>query len=144
MNRRTFYSLMQGFILCLFLLANLPLNDWASLEKTTIQNFTVSDAEATEQPSQYITDEQAEIILAQTYAPVTSDLSLELRYRPVPFRLFVMCTFATGFLFRAVLFLPEKERYFACFQVSIFCPARFLCDLSVRYKKDGKQRFFTV
>ena len=144
MNRRTFYSLIQGFILCLFLLINLPLNDWTSLEENTNRNFAVSDTEDAGQPSQYITDNQDDTILAQVYSPVTSSLSAELRYRPVSFRFFVMCTFATGFLFRAVLFLPERERYFSCFQVSIFYPARFLCDLSVRYKKDGKQRFFTV
>ena len=33
MNRRTFYSLIPGFVLCLFLLISLPLNDLASLEE---------------------------------------------------------------------------------------------------------------
>lgn len=144
MNRRTIKSLIQGFILCLFLLISLPLNDWTSLEETVSQNFTVSDTEEAGQPSQYITENPDDTLLAQAYAPVTGNLSLELRYRPISFRLFVMCTFATGFLFRAVLFLPEKERYFACLQVSLFYPARFLCDLSVRHKKDGKQRLCAV
>ncbi len=144
MNRKAFCSLIQGFFLCLFLLMTLSLNNWASLEETTNQDYKISDTEEPGQPSEYITDNLTENILPQTYTPVVRSVSLELRSRFISFRSFVMCTFATGYLFRAVLFLPEKERYFACFQVSIFCPARFLRDLSIQHKKDGKQRFFAV
>lgn len=144
MNRRTFYSLIPGFVLCLFLLISLPLNDLASLEEMNHPDFTVSDTEDSGQPSQYLLDDLSQNVLVHAFAPVANGVSVELRYRPVSFRSFILFTFAAGFLFKAVLFLPEKERYFACFQASIFCTARFLRDLSIRHRKDGKQRLFAV
>ena len=132
MNRKTIKTLIQGFILCLFLLISLPLNDWTSLEEAVSQNFTVSDTEEAGQPSQYITDNPDDTLLAQAYAPVTGNLTLELRYRPISFRLFVMSAILRAF--RSLFSIPH-----------VFC-ATCLSDinLSVRHKKDGKQRLCAV
>ena len=78
MNRKAFCSLIQGFFLCLFLLMTLSLNNWASLEETTNQDYKISDTEEPGQPSEYITDNLTENILPQTYTPVVRSVSLEL------------------------------------------------------------------
>lgn len=126
MNRRTIKSLIQGFILCLFLLISLPLNDWTSLEEAVSQNFTVSDTEEAGQPSQYITENPDDTLLAQAYAPVTGNLTLELRYRPISFRLFVMCTFATGFYSEQFFFYLRKSAILRAFR-SLFSIPHVFC-----------------
>ena len=39
---------------------------------------------------------------------------------------------------RYFLYVPKEERFFACFQPAIFLCARFLRELLILFKKDGK------
>lgn len=137
MDRKYRHSLMLICILAVFCLLAADQTAFFQTDTGITENeflLTVSAEEEQEEAAQYLTNSEP-VSIFSTWAftgpvrPYKRSGSLSVSGAAVTSVLVSR---------RYFLYVPKEERFFACFQPAIFLCARFLRELLILFKKDGK------